>query len=146
MRWFRSKYQGMAEELADEVNSLNSQLEVERTRRIAAESLAAERLKQVEKAYESAFRAEAARDEAVKARLTSLDLVNTTLLGAVGPERPPPDPKTFTQSMQNLPPRKKQVLAARKQADMRDMKVLLHPRSAAPGPATTPSSTEPPVN
>lgn len=94
---FRSKYRAISEQLAADLSTALRDLEIERTKRVAAETLATERLKQVEKAYEFGFKAETARDEAVKARMASVDLVNTTLLQAMAPEKPPThDIKSFT--------------------------------------------------
>lgn len=100
------KYRAMAQQLAATLEDARQLLELERTKRIAAETLAEERLKQCERAYEIAFRADNARNEAVTERLKSVDLVNTKLLESMGPE------KAETRRIQDFKPVAKQNLQA----------------------------------
>jgi len=102
-----------AQSLATDLEQAQLELKTERTLRISAEAIAAERLAQVTKAYEFALRAENARDEAVKGRMASLDLMNTKFLGMMAPEQPPTNLKEFSTNMQQLPNRKNGVGASR---------------------------------
>lgn len=95
MNLFKPKYRILAEQLAVELDSTKQELNFERARRISAEAVSEERRERCEHAEAFAQRAEASRDEAIIKRLTSIDLVNNTLLGALGPEKPGPDPKNF---------------------------------------------------
>ena len=102
-----------AQSLATDLEQAQLELKTEHTLRISAEAIAAERLAQVTKAYEFALRAENARDEAVKGRMASLDLMNTKFLGMMAPEQPPTNLKEFSTNMQQLPNRKNGVGASR---------------------------------
>jgi hypothetical protein len=89
MSIFSSKdYKALAEQLSSELEEANQRLQLERARRLSAEAIAEERREQIEKAWAMVAEANKSRDEAVSERLKSIDLVNTTLLGVVTPEKP----------------------------------------------------------
>ena len=113
----REAAQELAQSLTGDLEDARKELESERTLRISAEAIAAERAAEVGRAYASATRAEVARDEAVKARLSSLDLVNTTLLRVMTPEQAPTNLKDYTAAMTAMPKRASGV-AASKAADI----------------------------
>lgn len=92
---FRNKHRALAGQLAVELSELRTELEIERNRRVAAETLAEDRAQQIAQAYEFVKQANESRDAAVSERLKSLDLVNAALLSQHGPEKPPPDIKQF---------------------------------------------------
>ncbi len=101
MRWFRSKKDAMIEQLVTQVDELETELNLERQKRASAEQVGMANLIRAEKAEEYALRADSARDEAVKLRADSLNLVNTKLLEHISPEGPTPDPKSFTARLGN---------------------------------------------
>ena len=114
MQW-PNKYRDLFAAASAELEATQNALQVERARRIAAETVAAERAQQLERAWEAARSAESARNEAVGERLKSLDLVNTTLLNAMGPEKAPPDIHQFKA----IPKQKQHAVAVMRQADRR---------------------------
>ena len=92
---FRNQYRELAAQLQSDLEALRAQYSVELAKRISAETLAAERAKEVERVYESLRVAEASRDEVVQTRLKSVDLVNMQLLRPAVPEKVL-DPKDYT--------------------------------------------------
>ena len=109
----RDAAQELAQSLTGDLEDARKELESERTLRISAEAIAGERAGEVKRAYESVTRAEVARDEAVKARLSSLDLVNTTLLRVMTPEQAPTNLKDYTAAMTAMPKRASGVAASK---------------------------------
>lgn len=102
--WFRSKYREMCSDLSEQVAELTQELNAERSRRISAEAIAEERRERADRSDEYAKRAETARDEAVKSKVDSIDLVNTALLRAINPEGAPKrDIKEFTSLTSKKP-------------------------------------------
>lgn len=97
MFWPRNKYRELAASLSGQLTEAQQLLELERAKRIAAETLAVERSKHIDELKEQLAASEKARNEAVTERMKSVDLVNTTLLGQFGPEKPPPDIKQFSK-------------------------------------------------
>lgn len=99
---------GLTEQSSDLHNRYEEvihQLEIERTKRIAAESVASERGGQITYLREELAKSQSSRDEAQSAQLNSLNLVNTALLKPLTPE-PVPDmtqwkavPKQKVQAM-----------------------------------------------
>jgi len=98
----RDDSQEVAQGLALDLEDARAELATERTLRISADAIAAERLGYVQRAYESAERAEQARDHAVSGQLKSLDMVNTSFMKAMAPEKTP-NIKEFSSSMERLP-------------------------------------------
>ena len=105
----RDEARETAQSLSLELEEAQRELHAERTLRISAEAIASERLSQVERAYESAARAEQARDEAVKGRLSSLDLVNSQFLKLFVPEQAPTNIKEFSKGLEQLPHRRNRL-------------------------------------
>lgn len=116
MLWFKSTQLATLEaELADarvvsqslaaDFEQAQLELKTERTLRISAEAIADERLKQIERAYESLDRAEQERREVVNGRLASLDLVNSSMLKALAPEQAPTNLKEFSKNISEIPKR-----------------------------------------
>ena len=66
--------------LLDEMAALREQIQAERSERAVAQVLAKERQAHLDEMADRLRHAETARDEAIKARITSLDMVNTSLL------------------------------------------------------------------
>lgn len=95
--WLQSKYRVLADQFAAEVAELRGELSVEMHRRVASDAIAEERAAQIEQLYVLLNAANQERKDANSERLKSLDLVNTHLLNQNGPEKPPPDIKTFTK-------------------------------------------------
>lgn len=69
-----------------ERDELRQQLEVERAKRINAEVLASERLKEIARVEERAMRFEQQYVDATSARMKSLDFVNAGLMREMAPE------------------------------------------------------------
>jgi hypothetical protein len=78
-----------AQSAHERCGELTHQLEIERAKRIAAETVAAERGSQITFLRESLDKVETSRDEAISERLKSLDLVNSALLRPLAPEAAP---------------------------------------------------------
>lgn len=97
MQWPSNKYRELAASLSGQLTETAQLLDLERAKRIAAETLAVERSKHIDELKEQLAASEKARNEAVTERMKSVDLVNTTLLGQFGPEKPPPDIKQFSK-------------------------------------------------
>lgn len=75
-----NKYRDLFRAASEELETVQNALQLERAKRISAETIAQERLQQLERAWECANRAESSRQEAISERMKSLDLVNTHLL------------------------------------------------------------------
>lgn len=80
-------YYNLYRNTAEQLIVTQQELIEERSRRIAAEALAQERKGQVAEAHQYAREAIAGKDDANKARIASLDLVNTHLLKALEPHK-----------------------------------------------------------
>lgn len=80
---WRSKYRTIAEQLAGDLDDARLHLEAETSKRIAAETLAAERKSEMERIYQMLATAEASRDKAIQ----SVDTMNAKLLQAITPEK-----------------------------------------------------------
>lgn len=102
--------------IASDLEQAQLELKTERALRISAETIAEERKGQVDRAYAALQKAEDVRDEAVKSRLTSLDLVNSTLLTkAFAPEALQKDIKEYNKGVDELPRRMSGVKASKVQ-------------------------------
>lgn len=77
-------------ELTIQLEDANAKYSAERQRRIQAEAISSERLQSIERAYKQVDQANRARDEAIHHKFQSLDLVNTSLLRSIEPERERP--------------------------------------------------------
>lgn len=82
-----NKFRDLAEQLAVENEMLKQELNLERARRISSEAISEERRLRAERSELYANRAEEARDGAIRARIESVDLVNTALLKAIQPDQ-----------------------------------------------------------
>ena len=138
--WFRSKYRDLCESLSSEVAELRGELTTEMHRRVVAETLAEDRAQQLERSYELLAEANEERKEANRERLKSLDLVNTSLLAQHGPEKPGPDPKTFTPMYLNGSSHRKSAAQAQREADAALLKFMEEKRAKA----KQPQAEEPP--
>lgn len=136
MFFFRNR---LAEQFAAECSELRGQLQRETAKRIAAETLCEERRVQADRAHDYALEAQKALDEVVKARLSSVDLVNMKLLEAMAPEKTPPDPKSFKPI-----PRAPNPMQQHRQYADNVIKALYEQRKkkAEPAPATPPESVQ----
>lgn len=132
--FWRNKYRELATELSTQVETLNGEVNIERTRRISAEALASERLTQMERSNEALYRAEVARDAAVNQRAASLDLVNTTLLQAMAPEKPA---TVNIKDFKPVPKARQHASVLARQADRLFMQSVLHPKKKAATPSDT---------
>lgn len=85
---FRSKATELITALNAECDSLRTELARERQQRVMAETIAADRLRELTASEERALRFEKLYAEATTERLKSLDTVNGVLLRGMAPEAP----------------------------------------------------------
>jgi hypothetical protein len=105
---------GKLDESESEKAELSHSLEVERTKRIAAEQIAVARGAELDWLRSEFDRAQEARDAAVAERLQSLDLVNLTLLKQAEADAPPT--KEQMSEWKPVPKRTQQAVPMMRQA------------------------------
>lgn len=89
-----NRYRDLAAQLQADLDEAQADRDNEHAKRIAAETLATERLRLLNDAQAAIQRAETAREEAVQGRIKTMEAINTKLFASVGPERSP-DIKDF---------------------------------------------------